>query len=116
MRGPCTALTKALAACWCLRLNEESCQQLALAFAEQRVQKTYLALVRGWLPGRLRWTTPCAPKTAPPMPPTQSAQTTLRCLATLDWPQSYDPATPAPAPAWCWPSRTRAAATKFAAI
>ena len=75
-------------------LNKESCQQLALAFAEQRVQKTYLALVRGWLPGQVEVDYALRPEDSAPDAPPQSAQTTLRCLATLDWPQSYDPRHP----------------------
>ena len=31
-------------------LNKDCCQRLAQAFAEQQVNKHYLALVRGWLP------------------------------------------------------------------
>ena len=43
-------------------LNKESCQQLALAFAEQRVQKTYLALVRGWLAQKIEVLAYCQAK------------------------------------------------------
>ena len=75
-------------------LNKESCQQLARAFAEQRVQKTYLALVRGWLPQQVEVDYALRPEDSAPDAPPQSAQTTLRCLAMLDWPQSYDPRHP----------------------
>lgn len=75
-------------------LHKESCQQLAQAFAAQQVQKTYLALARGWLLEKTHVDYPLRPQDSAPDAPPQDAHTTLCGLATLDWPESYDPRHP----------------------
>ena len=73
-------------------LNAQACQRLAQDFAAQQVGKHYLALVRGWLAPLVEVDHPLRPDDSPPSAPAQSAQTTLRCLARLDWPEAFDPA------------------------
>lgn len=71
-------------------LNKDCCQLLAQDFAQQKVSKHYLALVRGWLPAQVEVDYALRPEDSAPDAPAQPAQTSLRCLATLDWPESYD--------------------------
>lgn len=74
-----------------LALHAEAARTTMSAFAEQRVEKRYLALVRGWAPEGVEVDHPLRPDDAPPDAPAQSAQTTFRCLARLDWPLAQDP-------------------------
>lgn len=75
-------------------LHKEACQKLAAAFAEHRTRKHYLALARGWLPDVVDVDYALLPDDAPPDAPAQPAQTLLRCLAHLEWPEAYDPRHP----------------------
>jgi tRNA pseudouridine65 synthase len=74
-----------------LALHPEAARTLMQAFAEQRVQKRYLALVRGWAPEAIEVDHALRPDDAPADAPAQSAQTTFRHLARLDWPEAADP-------------------------
>jgi tRNA pseudouridine65 synthase len=53
-----------------------------------------LALARGWCPELIEVDYALKPDDAPEDAPAQDAQTTLRGLATLDWPEAYDPRHP----------------------
>ncbi|MBV7420911.1 pseudouridine synthase [Comamonas sp. CMM03] len=75
-------------------LHKEATQKLTAAFAEHRAHKHYLALARGWVPGHINVDHALHPDDAPPDAPAQPAQTLLRGLARLDWPESYDPRHP----------------------
>lgn len=67
-------------------LNKEACQKLAACFADHSAHKHYLALARGWLPDTVEVDYALQPDDAPAQP----AQTLLRCLAHLEWPEAYD--------------------------
>lgn len=71
-------------------LHRQAAQALAQSFAAHAVRKRYLALVRGWLPDRLDVHHALRPDDAPPDAPAQDAHTSLRRLARLDWPESFD--------------------------
>jgi tRNA pseudouridine65 synthase len=71
-------------------LHRQAAQVLAHSFAEHAARKEYLALVRGWLPEGLEVNHALKPDDAPENAPAQDAHTTLRCLARLSWPESYD--------------------------
>lgn len=71
-------------------LSKEACQKLAACFIDHTARKHYLALARGWLPDEVEVDYALKPDDAPEDAPAQSAQTTLRCLAHLEWPESYD--------------------------
>ena len=71
-------------------LHKEAAQALAASFAAHETRKEYLALVRGWLPDAIEVDHALKPDDAPEDAPVQEAQTTLRCLARLSWPESYD--------------------------
>lgn len=75
-------------------LNKESCQKLAACFMDHTAHKHYLALARGWLPDEVDVDYALKPEDAPEDAPAQPAQTLLRCLAHLDWPEAYDPRHP----------------------
>lgn len=75
-------------------LHKEACQKLAACFMEHTAHKHYLALARGWLPDVVEVDYALRPDDAPPDAPAQPAQTTLRCLAHLEWPEAYDPRHP----------------------
>lgn len=82
-RGTCGVLLMAL--------HIEAARRLGQAFAEGSMDKTYLAMTRGWL------TQPCMvehalrPDDAPPEAPPQSARTAFTPLARLSLPGSVDP-------------------------
>ena len=61
---------------------------------EHTAHKHYLALARGWLPDVVEVDYALRPDDAPPDAPAQPAQTTLRCLAHLEWTEAYDPRHP----------------------
>ena len=82
-KGTCGVLVMAL--------HADAARALGQAFENQQTHKRYLALVRGWLPAELHVDHALKPDDAPDDAPVQSAQTTLRCLARLDWPEAYDP-------------------------
>lgn len=71
-------------------LHKEATQKLAAAFAEHRAHKHYLALARGWVPAHIDVDYALQPDDAPPDAPAQPAQTLLRGLAQLEWPEAYD--------------------------
>lgn len=75
-KGTCGVLVMAL--------HPEAARALGLAFAEHRVTKRYLALVRGWLPEAATVDHPLRPDDAPPEAPAQEARTAFRCLARLE--------------------------------
>ena len=75
-------------------LNQEACRRLAAAFMDHTARKHYLALARGWCPELVEVDYALKPDDAPEDAPAQAAQTTLRGLATLDWPEAYDPRHP----------------------
>ena len=77
-KGTCGVLVMAL--------HSDAARALGLAFAEHRVQKRYLALVRGWLPDQATVDHPLRPDDAPPDAPAQDARTHFRCLARLELP------------------------------
>lgn len=87
---PAHRLDKGTCGVLVMALHAEAAQRLGQAFAGQAVQKQYLALVRGWLPEALEVDHALRPDDAPADAPAQSAQTTLRRLARLDWPESCD--------------------------
>ena len=72
-------------------LHKEACQKLADCFVDHTAHKHYLALARGWLPDEVDVDYALKPDDAPEDAPAQPAQTTLRCLAHLEWPEAYDP-------------------------
>ena len=74
-----------------MALHRDAARALTLAFASQQVHKRYLAVVRGWLPAQLQVDHALKPDDAPEHVPAQPAQTALRCLARLAWPESYEP-------------------------
>lgn len=82
-KGTCGVLVMAL--------HADAARALTQAFATQQTHKRYLALVRGWLPGEMHVDHALKPDDAPADAPVQPAQTTLRCLAQLTWPEAYDP-------------------------
>ncbi|GGH62857.1 tRNA pseudouridine(65) synthase TruC [Comamonas phosphati] len=71
-------------------LHKQAAQTLAQSFAGHATRKEYLALVRGWLPGSLEVDHALKPDDAPQDAAVQQAHTSLRCLARLSWPESYD--------------------------
>lgn len=75
-------------------LHKQACQHLTAAFANHAVHKHYLALVRGWLPAHIEIDHALRPDDAPKNAPAQPAQTLLHNLATLQWPEAYDPRHP----------------------
>lgn len=77
-KGTCGVLVMAL--------HPDAARALGLAFAEHRVAKRYLALVRGWLPDVATVDHPLRPDDAPPDAPVQDALTHFRCLARLELP------------------------------
>ncbi|MCT9813099.1 pseudouridine synthase [Acidovorax sp. Be4] len=81
-KGTCGVLVMAL--------HAEAARALGQAFASQQTHKRYLALVRGWLPAQLDVDHALKPDDAPDDAPAQEAQTALRCLARLEWPEAYD--------------------------
>lgn len=81
-KGTCGVLVMAL--------HAEAARRLGQAFAGHAVRKQYLALVRGWLPDAVEVDHALKPDDAPEDAPAQPAQTTLRCLARLAWPEAYD--------------------------
>ena len=72
-------------------LHKEATQKLAAAFAEHTARKHYLALARGWVREEIEVDYALKPDDAPEDAPAQPAQTLLRGLARLEWPESYDP-------------------------
>ncbi len=74
-----------------MALHSEAARRLALAFERHEVDKRYLALVRGWAPALAEVEHPLRPDDSPASAPAQPARTTLRCLARLEWPESFDP-------------------------
>lgn len=82
-KGTCGVLVMAL--------HADAARALGQAFENQQTHKRYLALVRGWLPGEIDVDHALKPDDAPADAPVQSAQTRLRCLARLNWPEAYDP-------------------------
>lgn len=71
--------------------HAEACRRLQQAWQAQEVEKSYLAVVRGWLPAP--WQTvdhALRPDDAPAHAPAQNAQTRLRALAHLDWPEAFN--------------------------
>lgn len=87
---PAHRLDKGTCGVLVMALHAEAAQRLGQAFAGQAVHKQYLALVRGWLPEALEVDHALRPDDAPADAPAQSAQTTLRSLARLDWPEACD--------------------------
>src|SRR2546427_3720852 len=83
LKGTCGVLVMAL--------HAQAAQRLGQAFAGQEVRKQYLALVRGWLPDAVEVDHALRPDDAPEDAPAQPAQTSLRCLARLEWPEAFDP-------------------------
>lgn len=74
-----------------LALHADAARGLAQAFERHDVEKTYLALVRGWAPEAVDVDHPLRPDDTPPDTPAQSAHTRFQRLATLDWPEAADP-------------------------
>ena len=74
-----------------MALHKDAARALTEAFTQHAVQKRYLALVRGWLPEEVVVDHALKPDDAPDDAPAQPAHTVLRCLARLNWPESYDP-------------------------
>ncbi|MFT3812000.1 MAG: pseudouridine synthase [Acidovorax sp.] len=72
-------------------LTPEAARALGQSFMEHRVRKRYLALVRGWAPEAAEVDHPLRPDDAPPDAPAQPARTRFARLATLDWPEAFDP-------------------------
>jgi tRNA pseudouridine65 synthase len=77
-----------------MALHPEAARRLTRAFEQREVHKRYLALVRGWAPPLAEVDHALRPDDAPPDAPAQPAQTTLRCLARLEWPEAFDPLHP----------------------
>ena len=73
-----------------LALNSAAARSLCDAFAQHRVHKSYLALVRGWAPAQAWVDHPLRPDDAPADAAPQTAYTRLHCLARLEWPESFD--------------------------
>lgn len=71
-------------------LHSDAARALTRSFEQHLVDKRYLALVRGWPAACQEVDHALKPDDAPADAPAQSAQTSLRCLAQLDWPQAYD--------------------------
>lgn len=75
-------------------LHKEATQKLSSAFVNHTAHKHYLALARGWVPAHIDVDHALQPDDAPADAPAQPAQTLLRGLAQLEWPESYDPRHP----------------------
>ncbi len=71
-------------------LNAEAARALSQAFEHHRVDKRYLALVRGHAPDRVMVDHALRPDDAPPDAAVQPARTALRCLARLELPEASD--------------------------
>ena len=71
-------------------LHKEATQKLAGHFAHHTARKHYLALARGWVPAEIDVDYALKPDDAPENAPAQPAQTLLRGLAQLEWPEAYD--------------------------
>ena len=67
-----------------MALHSDAARELALSFAEHRVSKEYVAVVRGWAPATCDVDHALRPDDAPPDAPVQPAQTQFRCLAHLE--------------------------------
>jgi tRNA pseudouridine65 synthase len=81
---PIHRLDKGTSGVLLLALDPDSARLAAQAFAQRRVHKRYLAMVRGWpAEGQVTVDHPLRPDDAPPDAPAQAAQTHLRRLATL---------------------------------
>jgi len=74
-----------------MALHPEAARRLGHAFERHAVRKRYLALVRGWAPEAIEVDHPLRPDDAPPDAPVQPAHTRIQRLATLDWPEAFDP-------------------------
>lgn len=88
---PAHRLDKGTCGVLVMALHAQAAQRLGQAFAGQEVRKQYLALVRGWLPDAVEVDHALRPDDAPEDAPAQPAQTSLRCLARLEWPEAFDP-------------------------
>lgn len=73
-----------------LALSSAAARSLCEAFAQHLVHKSYLAVVRGWAPEQAWVDHPLRPDDAPADAAPQTAYTRLRCLARLEWPESFD--------------------------
>ncbi len=71
-------------------LHAEAARALSQAFEQHRVDKRYLALVRGHAPDRVQVDHALRPDDAPPDAAVQPARTALRCLARLELPEASD--------------------------
>lgn len=71
-------------------LHAEAARALSQAFEHHRVDKRYLALVRGHAPDRVQVDHALRPDDAPPDAAVQPARTALRCLARLELPEASD--------------------------
>lgn len=70
--------------------HRATAQTLALAFADHRVKKRYLALVRGWVPEVVEVNHPLRPDDAGLDAPVQEAHTQFRRVARLELPEASD--------------------------
>ncbi len=82
-------------------LDPETARHLTDAFASHRIQKEYLALVRGWAPLQQFLDYPLkeeldriADKFADPDKPAQPAKTHIRCIARIELPFAVSPKHP----------------------
>lgn len=71
-------------------LHADAARVLSQAFEHHRVEKRYLALVRGHAPAGMRVDHALRPDDAPPHAPVQPARTELRCLARVELPEASD--------------------------
>lgn len=88
---PAHRLDKGTCGVLVLALHPEAASRLGQAFAEHRVHKRYLALVRGWAPEAVAVDHALRPDDAPPDTPPQPAHTQITRLAQCDWPAVSDP-------------------------
>ena len=74
-----------------LALHSEAASKTRALFEAQHIGKRYLALVRGWAPDACEVDHALRPDDAPPDAPAQPAQTRFARLASLEYPEAYDP-------------------------
>lgn len=87
---PVHRLDKGTSGVLLMALSADVARACAQAFEARRVDKHYLALVRGWPPADTAVDHALRPDDAPPDSPAQDARTRLRCLATLNLPIPVD--------------------------
>lgn len=91
---PVHRLDKGTSGVLLMALEPQAARLMGQAFDARRVDKGYVALVRGWMPDTALVDHPLKPDDAPADALPQQAVTALRCLARLELPEAVEPRHP----------------------